>query len=1048
MAGNIKGITIEIGGNTQPLEKALGDVNKKTRDLQGELKSVERLLKLDPGNTELLAQKQKLLAEQVGNSTEKLNRLKAAQEQVNLAFQRGDIGEEQYRHFQRQVINAEQDLKKFEAQLKDTEKTADKLGTSLKETGEKMTGMGQKMTAGVTLPIAAAGVVLTKGAMDAQAAQGKLQASLGLTAEEAAKLEETAKEVWTDGFGENIEEANRTISAVRKNMGELADQELEAVAEGAMMIADVFEQDVNDVTKTAGVMMKNFGISGQEALDVITVGFQQGGDFSGELLDTLREYSPQFKSLGLTADQAMAMLIAGAEQGAWNLDKVGDAMKEFNIRAQDGSKTTAEGFKAIGLDAEKMGSDIAAGGEKAKAAFMATITALAGIKDPLAQNQAGVALFGTQWEDVRSQVITAMADGVKGLGDFRGATEEATKAVQDNNPGLEITKALREVQTVIGPALLPLADIIKNTIAPAIKSLAEGFASMSPEGQKAVLAIAGIAAAIGPVLIIGGKVVGAVGTISGALGGLGAAAGTAGVATGGLSAAITALTGPVGIAVAAIAALTIGGIALYNHLQKEAIPEVQLFGDETSAATQQAVGAYMDLDEQAGQALMNLKLTSGTVSQETADILTSTFAQMTSTIIQGMEKDFADSSTHMRDYLATSNALSQEEEQKILQDMQAGYEQRKTAVQDGEAQIKSIIAQAVAEKRGLTQQEQSEIDGIRQQMKETAVRVLSETELESKAILERMRQQADELTAQQAATVVKNSNEQKNKAVQAANDQYNEVIKEIIRQRDEAGTISADQAQKLIDDATRQRDETVQKAQEMHAQVVEEAKKQAGEHVDEVKWETGEVKTKWEKLREDLGLEGNKIFLAAFGPTGWMTLMNIRNLEKWEEMRKAAINKMSQLKTEALSKGEELKTELGNIIQRIKDAFANMRIEIPRPKLPRIDVGWKSVGYGEASVKIPTFSLEWYAKGGIFDQPAVIGVGEAGREAVIPVDKLPGLIADALRQALGVQQTPAAAASGAVPMQPIELVVNLDGRVIAQGLYNLQQSTARGRGQR
>ena len=109
-----------------PLNKALEDVNKNTRDLQGELRSVERLLKLDPENTELLAQKQKLLGEQVDNSREKLNRLKAAQEQVNQAFQRGDLGEEQYRHFQRQVINAEQDLKKFENQLKDTGVTAKK----------------------------------------------------------------------------------------------------------------------------------------------------------------------------------------------------------------------------------------------------------------------------------------------------------------------------------------------------------------------------------------------------------------------------------------------------------------------------------------------------------------------------------------------------------------------------------------------------------------------------------------------------------------------------------------------------------------------------------------------------------------------------------------------------------------------------------------------------------------------------------------------------------------------------------------------------------
>ena len=118
MAGNIKGITIEIGGDTQKLNKALEDVNKKSRDIQSELKQVEKLLKLDPGNTELLAQKQKLLAEAVANSKEKLDRLKSAQEQVNEQFKKGEISEEQYRAFQREVVKAEQELAGFEKQLK------------------------------------------------------------------------------------------------------------------------------------------------------------------------------------------------------------------------------------------------------------------------------------------------------------------------------------------------------------------------------------------------------------------------------------------------------------------------------------------------------------------------------------------------------------------------------------------------------------------------------------------------------------------------------------------------------------------------------------------------------------------------------------------------------------------------------------------------------------------------------------------------------------------------------------------------------------------
>ena len=507
MAKTIKGITIEIGGNTQPLEKALADVNKKSRDLQGELKSVDRLLKLDPSNTELLAQKQKLLAEQVENSKQKLDHLRASQEQVDEAFKKGDIGEEQYRHFSRQVINAEQDLKKFEEQLKAVGGTAKSTGLDLNDLGEKMDSAGQKMTVGITAPVVAAGGIMLKGAMDAEAAQGKLQASLGLTAEEAERLGDIATDVWASGFGESIDEANQAIVTIRQNMAGLSDEELQKATEGAMTIANVFGEDVNAVAAAAGVAMKNFGISGQEALDIITVGFQRGGNYSGELLDTIREYSPQFASLGLTADQAMGMLIAGAQAGAWNLDKVGDAMKEFNVRAQDGSTTTAEGFAAIGLDAQKMGKDIAAGGEQAQQAFLATITALSAMEDPVAQNAAGVALFGTQWEDLRSKVVAAMADGAKGIEDFQGATEEAAKAANENNPGRAITSAMREVQASVGPALLPIADIITNTVVPAIKKMAEWFANLSPTGQKFTLSMVGIAAAIGPMLVAVGKAI-------------------------------------------------------------------------------------------------------------------------------------------------------------------------------------------------------------------------------------------------------------------------------------------------------------------------------------------------------------------------------------------------------------------------------------------------------------------------------------------------------------------------------------------------------------
>ena len=114
MASKIKGITIEIGGDTKPLEKALSDVNKTSRNLQSELREVENLLKLDPGNTELIAQKMKLLQDQTSNTTEKLRRLENAQEQVSRQFREGKINDDQYRAFNREIEQTRIQLRQME----------------------------------------------------------------------------------------------------------------------------------------------------------------------------------------------------------------------------------------------------------------------------------------------------------------------------------------------------------------------------------------------------------------------------------------------------------------------------------------------------------------------------------------------------------------------------------------------------------------------------------------------------------------------------------------------------------------------------------------------------------------------------------------------------------------------------------------------------------------------------------------------------------------------------------------------------------------------
>lgn len=119
MADRIKGITVEIGGDTTGLSKALSGVNKEISSTQKELRDVERLLKLDPTNTNLLQQKQRLLAQAVGETKTKLDSLKQAEVQVQSQFKEGKVSQEQYEALQREIIATEQSLKKLESEARD-----------------------------------------------------------------------------------------------------------------------------------------------------------------------------------------------------------------------------------------------------------------------------------------------------------------------------------------------------------------------------------------------------------------------------------------------------------------------------------------------------------------------------------------------------------------------------------------------------------------------------------------------------------------------------------------------------------------------------------------------------------------------------------------------------------------------------------------------------------------------------------------------------------------------------------------------------------------
>ena len=202
MANKIKGLTLEIRGETTSLQEALKDVNRQSRDLSSELRQVERGLRFNPKDTELLAQKQKLLGDQVATTRERLDRLKEAEKQVQQQFERGEIKEEQYRAFKREVVETESKLAHYEKQLQAVIREQDSFGKSLqeaggklKEVGKKLTDVGKSLSLKVTAPIAGLGAVVAKTGMDFEAAMSEVGAISGATGDDLKALEEMAKEM-------------------------------------------------------------------------------------------------------------------------------------------------------------------------------------------------------------------------------------------------------------------------------------------------------------------------------------------------------------------------------------------------------------------------------------------------------------------------------------------------------------------------------------------------------------------------------------------------------------------------------------------------------------------------------------------------------------------------------------------------------------------------------------------------------------------------------------------------------------------------------------
>ena len=375
--------------------------------------------------------------------------------------------------------------KVMELAIKIAGKVDKSLGTSTKAANKQLATIqkaANKASTVMTAGLAAMGtgaIAATKYLADLggewQTATNQMASATGAAGEELENLRDVMENVYADNFGEDVADVADAVALVDRNMANLDKNGLTNATEGALALRDAFEYDVAESTRAAEAIRKNFGSSAEEAFSLIAAGAQNGLDYSGELIDTINEYSSQFSKLGFTADGMFNLLQSGADSTAWNLDKVGDAIKEFSIRAIDGSDTTVSAFEDLGYNAEKIMATFAAGGEGANTAFFEVLNTLMDVDDQVKRDALGVALFGTMWEDLGTEAMEAMAGASQAAYDTEGALEQINQVKYN-----DLDSAIQGIGRQMEVALLPAADAVYQSLMDSMPEITEAMEEVSP----------------------------------------------------------------------------------------------------------------------------------------------------------------------------------------------------------------------------------------------------------------------------------------------------------------------------------------------------------------------------------------------------------------------------------------------------------------------------------------------------------------------------------------------------------------------------------------
>ena len=596
MAGRIKGITVEIGGDTTGLEKALKNVNSTIKNTQSQLKDVNRLLKLDPGNTELITQKQRALKDAIGATSEKLETLKQAQEQAKQQLENGNLGQDKYDALQREIIETEQELRRLQEEAASTSVALSKIdqaGKKMEAFGDSVTSAGQKIMP-ASMAVAGLGAAAVKTTSDFDTSMSKVAAVSGATGDDLDALRDKAREMGakTKFSASEAADAMNYMAMAGWKTGDM----LEGI-EGIMNLAAASGEDLATTSDIVTDALTAFGLTAQDSghfADILAAASSNANTNVAMMGETFKYCAPIAGALGFSAEDTAEAIGLMANAGikstqagtalrtimnnlSGEVKITGAALGEVTIATTnaDGSMrdlsdilSDCRGAFSQLSESEQAAAAEALVGKNAMSGFLALMNAGEGDIEKL--SSAIDSCSDTFVKTVDGAIIPmsqALEEGVEWIEEYNGVSEKMAAVMQDNLGGqLTILKSqIQELAISFGEMLMPAIRAIVSKI----QAFVDKLNGMSESQRKAVLTIGLVIAALGPLLVILGTVISRVGVAMQGFVKLATGVKKLGVAVkagtgifGKLGAALGGISAPVLAVIAVIAVL----VAAFKHL--------------------------------------------------------------------------------------------------------------------------------------------------------------------------------------------------------------------------------------------------------------------------------------------------------------------------------------------------------------------------------------------------------------------------------------------------------------------------------------------------